>query len=131
MSSGGMFDRLGDTLCVLRLLLGVSQAELAERAGIRSNQISRYETGVVLPQLPQLEKILTALGVGPSELLFTMSHLDRIARLIEESERSPAETLARDAVTRYWQDVTDLHLKVSREVSRVIEEQMGGRGDGR
>jgi len=36
MSRGGMFDRLGDALCVLRLLLGVSQAELAERAGIRS-----------------------------------------------------------------------------------------------
>jgi len=121
----GMFDRLGETFVVLRLLRGLSQAELASRAGIRPNQISRYETGQVLPQLGQLERVLEALEVGLPEFLFAMAHLERTARLLEEGERLPAETLVRDAVTVYWREVTDLHLRISREVARALQSELG------
>lgn len=57
---------LGDTIVVLGHLRGLSQAELAPRAGIRPNQISRYEAVQVLPQLGQLEKLLHALDIGPA-----------------------------------------------------------------
>jgi len=126
----GMFDRLGETITVLRLLRRLSQAELAERAGIRSNQISRYETGQVLPQLAQLERILTALDVGMPELLFTLEHLDRTARVLEDADRLPAEAiLVRDAVAAYWTEVTDLHLRISRQVARVVSENLGWKGE--
>jgi len=121
----GMFDRLGETFVVLRLLRGLSQAELASRAGIRPNQISRYETGQVLPQLGQLERVLEALEVGLPEFLFAMAHLERTAQLLEEGERLPAETLVRDAVTVYWREVTDLHLRISREVARALQSELG------
>lgn len=126
----GMFDRLGETFVVLRLLRGLSQAELASRAGIRPNQISRYETGQVLPQLGQLERLLDALEVGLPELLFAMAHLERTARLLEDGERLPAETLVRDAVSVYWRDVSDLHLRISKEVGRVLQEELGAPGAG-
>lgn len=122
-----MFDRLGDTITVLRLLRRLSQTDLAERAGIRPNQISRYETGAVQPQLVQLERILSALGVGLAEFLYAMNHLDRTARLLEESDALPRQgDLVRDAVIAYWQNVTDLHLRVSREAVRVVTERLGG-----
>lgn len=127
----GMFERLGETITVLRILRGVSQAELADRCGIRANQISRYETGQVLPQLAQLERLLDALEVGLPEFLFAMSHLERTARLLDDAERLPAETLVRDSVATYWRQVTDLHLEMSRQVARVVRERMQGDGDGR
>ena len=127
-TDAGIFAHLGDTIVVLRHLRGLSQAELAARAGIRPNQISRYETGQVLPQLGQLERLLGALDVGLPELLFAMAHLERTARLLEEGGRLPAETMVRDAVTAYWRDVTDLHLRISKEVGRVLQEELGGGG---
>lgn len=116
----GMFDRLGDTFVVLRMLRGLSQAELARRAGIRPNQVSRYETGQVLPQLGQLEKILDALDVGLAELLFAMAHLERTARLLEDAVRQPPEALARDVAGAYWQEVSDLHLKLAHQVTEMV-----------
>jgi len=119
-----MFDRLGETFIVLRMLRGLSQADLARRAGIRPNQVSRYETGQVLPQLGQLEKILDALDVGLAELLFAMAHLERTAALLEDAARQPPEALARDVVNVYWQEVSDLHLKISRQVSEVLRSSL-------
>jgi uncharacterized protein len=45
-----------------RASAGLSQAELAERAGTSQSALARYETGVVLPTLPTLERLLTACG---------------------------------------------------------------------
>ena len=127
-ANAGTFARLGDTIVVLRHLRGLSQAELAARAGMRPNQISRYETGQVLPQLGQLEKLLGALDVGLPEFVFAMDHLARTARLIEGSERLPAEVLLRDSVTAYWRHVSDLHLSIAAEVRRVVEDHLGADG---
>lgn len=118
----GMFDRLGETFIVLRMLRGLSQAELARRAGIRPNQVSRYETGQVLPQLGQLEKILDALDVGLPELLFAMAHLERTAELLDTAQRHPPEAMAREMADAYWHEVSDLHLKIARQVTDVVRD---------
>jgi transcriptional regulator with XRE-family HTH domain len=121
----GVFERLGETITVLRLLRRLSQTELAERAGIQSNQVSRYEKGTVQPQLGQLEKILAALDVGLAEFLFTMNHLDRTARLLEQGGDLPQEEeLVRGAVIAYWESVTDLHLRMSRAAVQAVTEQL-------
>lgn len=119
-----MFQRLGETLTVLRVLRRMSQSELAERAGIRATQVSRYETGQVQPQLAQLERLLDALEVGLPEFLFALLHVERTVRVMEASERLPAETLVRDAVTAHWDRVADLHLRVAQQVEEVIREGM-------
>jgi len=41
---------------------GISQAELARRAGTSQPALARYETGVTLPTLPTLERLLQGCG---------------------------------------------------------------------
>lgn len=108
-----MFDRLGETLTVLRILHRLSQAELASRAGIRANQASRYETGRVLPQLPQLERLLVALGVGLPELFYTLLYVERCARLVEKGQRDSPESIAQDAMVARWRELADHQGKES------------------
>jgi len=124
-----IFDRLGETITVLRMLRRLSQTELAERSGIQSNQISRYEKGMVQPQLGQLERILGALDVGLAEFFFALHHLDRTARLLEEREFLPEEeALVRNAVVAYWENVTDLHLRISRQAMQAVTENLRANG---
>jgi transcriptional regulator with XRE-family HTH domain len=118
-----IFDHLGDTLTVLRLLRGLSQAETARRAGIRSNQVSRYETGQVLPQLRQLQRILDALAVDLPTLVLALDYVDRLLRLVER-ETTPASEMAAHSVAAWWAAVEDQHLDLCGEVARVIEDRL-------
>lgn len=43
-----------------RTAAGLSQAELAARAGTSQPALARYETGVTLPTLPTLERVVSA-----------------------------------------------------------------------
>jgi transcriptional regulator with XRE-family HTH domain len=117
------FEHLGLALTVLRLYRGLSQAELAERAGIRSNQISRYETGQVLPQLQQLGRILGGLRVDLAELLLALDMLGRLARHLDGADRPPAEAVARQAVASFWAQTSDLQLSLARQVCRLLEQE--------
>ena len=47
----------------------VTQAELAERAGIAEATLSRIENGLQRPRISTVRKIAAALGVGPEELV--------------------------------------------------------------
>ncbi|WP_086754418.1 helix-turn-helix domain-containing protein, partial [Streptomyces scabiei] len=46
--------------------LGLSQAELAERCGMKQPQISRFEAGGTVPTLPMLRRLARALGADLS-----------------------------------------------------------------
>ncbi|MBL0920726.1 MAG: helix-turn-helix transcriptional regulator [Phycisphaerales bacterium] len=52
-----------------RARAGLTQAELAERAGLNPASIGSYERGVTKPQIDTLCRIASALGVEPSLLL--------------------------------------------------------------
>lgn len=45
-----------------RVAADLTQAELAARAGTSQPALARYETGVALPSLPTLERLLSACG---------------------------------------------------------------------
>ena len=51
---------LPQTIRDARLEAGLSQVELAARAGTSQSALARYETGATLPTLPTLERLLTA-----------------------------------------------------------------------
>jgi XRE family transcriptional regulator, regulator of sulfur utilization len=55
------FDLAGQLLA-LRLAAGLTQAELAERAGLSQADISRYERGLGNPTRTTIELIAAALG---------------------------------------------------------------------
>lgn len=54
--------RIGDLIRDARLAAGLTQLELAERAGTSQPALTRYERGAVLPTLPTLERVLSACG---------------------------------------------------------------------
>lgn len=54
---------------VLRLQLGISQSELARRAGYSHEFISQVERGLKTPSIKALQKIAGGLGVPPSLLM--------------------------------------------------------------
>ncbi len=88
----------GDLLREARLRAGLSQAELARRAGRPISSIGRWERGEVLPSLETLRELVRACGL---ELTFGLAAADSEAHdaaLIERAlRRTPVERVL-DAV---------------------------------
>jgi HTH-type transcriptional regulator / antitoxin HipB len=61
---------IGQAVRERRLALGLSQTELATRAGMTQPALSRLEAGGSVPRIPVLERIATALG---AELVVALS----------------------------------------------------------
>lgn len=58
----------GERLRALRKSAGLTQQQLADRAGFKSPVIVRYEAGRALPRPQAIEKLAAALGVPVSDL---------------------------------------------------------------
>ena len=61
---------IGQAVRERRLALGLSQTEVAARAGMTQPALSRLEAGGTVPTIPVLERIATALG---AELIVTIA----------------------------------------------------------
>src|SRR4051794_41393484 len=57
-----------------RVALGLSQAELAERAGVSSRQLARYEAGEQQPVLSAAVALAEALGISLTQLAGQVSY---------------------------------------------------------
>ena len=53
----------------LRNEMGLTQIQVANKAGIAVNSLRLYESGKRMPRYDQMEKIATALNVHPGELM--------------------------------------------------------------
>lgn len=69
---------------VIRKRAGLTQAQLAERAGVNQHHISRWETGQVRPGRENLERVADALGVLPWELHLAQELVER-QKAVEEA----------------------------------------------
>jgi transcriptional regulator with XRE-family HTH domain len=74
-NSTGLGILLGRNISDRRRALGLTQAEFAERLGIDTVTISRFERGSHLPSLLRLEKIANTLGLPLAELLSQSTNL--------------------------------------------------------
>ncbi|MEV0028918.1 helix-turn-helix transcriptional regulator [Nocardia sp. NPDC050793] len=54
---------LGAAVRARREALGMTQAELAERAGLKQPAVARFEAGGTMPTIPMLERYAEALGL--------------------------------------------------------------------
>lgn len=54
---------LGEAVRHRREELGLTQAELAERAGLKQPAVARFEAGGTMPTIPMLERLAEALEV--------------------------------------------------------------------
>lgn len=52
---------LGEAVRDRREELGLTQAQLAERAGLKQPAVARFEAGGTMPTIPMLERLATAL----------------------------------------------------------------------
>ncbi len=80
---------LGERLLGIRLAGNLTQAELAEQAGVSKRTVERLESGAVAIQLSGFVRICRALGL-----------LDRLELLIPEPASSPMAQLKRQGKPR-------------------------------
>lgn len=64
-----MKDDANDIIKAERLKLGLSQKQLAEKAGLSHNTIYKLETNKVATNLETYEKVCKALGIKLSSIL--------------------------------------------------------------
>ena len=79
-------DTIGERIKHLLAYRGMTQKQLAERAGITEAAVSRYIKGERTPRAVTVAAMAKALDVSPSELLCESPHdtddLDRAVRLV-------------------------------------------------
>jgi transcriptional regulator with XRE-family HTH domain len=95
-------------LALARLKAGLSQHQLAQRAGVAATMISAYERDLRQPTIPTLERLLAAAGL---ELRYHLAPRDLHDEVLEklESRRTPAERKRRDRQIEVWRRATRLH----------------------
>lgn len=71
-----MAEAFADRVRRYREAEGLTQQELADKAGVHRNAISRWETGYSRPTVPWLLKLSEALGVEPSAFLDSLKESD-------------------------------------------------------
>jgi len=68
-TSSALGDQLGGRVTERRKALGWRQADLAEKLGVETETISRFERGLALPSLERLDEMAHILGISIAELL--------------------------------------------------------------
>lgn len=91
--AAGLSPNLGRALALVREFRGLSQAELARRAGVGKGQQSRYEGGRELPKLDSLSRLLKALRIGFLELFYIVRLLDHLESDLGSEAGVPSEFL--------------------------------------
>lgn len=91
-----------ESLRQLRQAAGLTQQQLAEKAGVQNLQICRYELGKAQPMLDVTQRLCQALGCSADELIFgqrapqqaTSSQLTAIGQLSPAAQEHINQTLA-------------------------------------
>jgi transcriptional regulator with XRE-family HTH domain len=88
-----MFENLGKALVLIRETRGLTQAQLARRAKMGKSQLSKYESGRILPKLDSLGGILKALNIGPFQFWYSFHLVDMAARNVDITEQMRVQNL--------------------------------------
>ncbi|WP_222928090.1 helix-turn-helix transcriptional regulator [Luteimonas viscosa] len=84
-----MLRQLGDRLAQLRLALNLTQAEVAEQAGVSKRTVERLEAGATSSQLTSFLRVCRVLGLE-----------EGLERLLPEPVASPVAQLTQQRQTR-------------------------------
>jgi len=77
---------IGERIKNLRISAGLTQEELAQRIGVKKQNISRYENGRVEPNIRTAKKIADALGVTIEEMAVGVSVLPPLTLTPDETQ---------------------------------------------
>lgn len=68
MTKSNLKFLLGNKIKIIRLSLGLTQEELAEKIGLERNSISKIETGKRFPSYKTIEKLVYCFNIKYSDL---------------------------------------------------------------
>lgn len=80
-----MNNNIGEFIKYMRKLRKITQKQLGEKLGIDSRAISKWESGVYLPDITMLTRISDELGITVVELLRCQLNEPKVESLIDES----------------------------------------------
>lgn len=84
---------VGERIKKIRLEKGLTQKQLAEKCGIDSANLRKYESGRQNPKIETVEKIANALGVNPMLLVYgeelsqTLKSINEVEEAINRNKR--------------------------------------------
>jgi transcriptional regulator with XRE-family HTH domain len=104
-------------LKIIRDIRGLTQAELAEKAGFQPSHISHFETGERLPSADNLRSLCIALNVSADYLLDTDND---VTAQLSESQAALAEEQALHRQALRVQDEMEKELKLTIEDWRKV-----------
>jgi transcriptional regulator with XRE-family HTH domain len=103
-----------------RKRLGITQPELAERAGVSTNYLGMIEVARNFPTADVLERLATALGIKSNEL-FSVSDSPEIA--MEQLQQTILDNMDRV----YQTTAKNLEKAVAEAVEKAVSAQFKGR----
>ena len=103
-----------------RRKLGITQPELAERAGLSTHYLGMIEIGRNFPTADVLERLATALGINSNELFSVAVSPERVMEQLQQS--------ILDNMDRVYQTTAkNLEKAVADAVEKAISAQFKGR----
>ena len=123
MNDGRLQKTIGAVARAARERIGLNQSQVARLAGISPQVYGRIERGLLLPAVPTLRKICTALGISADALLDLKS--SEVSRSVKEpppSELTPEARQLVHLVRGLPPEKVKALLRVVSVVRSVIEE---------
>lgn len=109
-------NSVGERIRTIRKAKGLTQQQLAELSGLDDAYIGSVERGERNFSIDTLEKVLTALNVSISELMFSKEHMTK-----DETIRQEAIDEFVALTSRLNEEQISILRRVSKEVSRAFD----------
>jgi len=107
---------IGNKIKLLRHKLGATQEELGEKIGVSAQSISKWETGVTMPDITLLPVLSTELGVTIDEL-FDLTAEQKLLRI---EKRIDIEEELSDDVFHEYENMLKIQLDEFEDRRRVL-----------
>lgn len=108
---------IGETIVAIRKEKGMSQAELAQKMGVKPQTISQYERGIKNPKPATIKKFADALGVDAAEL-YAANAEQREERALQTMGYTAAEIIAMQAAQKEISNITERYSPL--EVKQIV-----------
>ena len=107
---------IGNKIKLLRQKIGATQEQLGEKIGVSAQSISKWETGVTMPDITLLPILSSELGVTIDEL-FDLTTDQKLQRI--ENRLDIEENLSDDVFLEY-ENILKIQLEESEDRRKIL-----------
>ena len=116
LNKGDVYMDIGNKIKLLRQKIGATQEQLGEKIGVSAQSISKWETGVTMPDITLLPILSSELGVTIDEL-FDLTTDQKLQRI--ESRLDIEENLSDDVFLEY-ESILKIQLEEAEDRRRIL-----------